>query len=229
MYTTRHSVSLSGRLSWTFSISLTLVLLAVALAGCVSVEPAQQTPPPSESTGTLPSAIGGPMSIQDPIFVGEEANSLAEAQSRVAFEIGVPRVLPDDFKLIWRGTSPLSAKEEGGGFSRLVYSDGVHHIIVAQRLSEFDALKAEFTDEWLDEFDQQKVTIQGHPGIGHERTEREVPVAVVEGKLVKVPIQETASVRWWPPGLMLQVWTPDDMSITLADLIPIAESVEPVR
>ena len=229
MYTTRHSVSLSKRLSWTFSISLILMLLAATLTGCVPVESTQQAQLPSASSDTPPSAIGGPMSIREPIFVGEEASSLAEAQSRVGFEIGVPRVLPDNFKLIWRGTSPLSAKEEGGGFSRLVYSDGEHHIIVGQRLSEFDALEVELTDEWLAEFDQQKVTIQGHPGIGHERTEREMPIAVFEGKLVKVPVQETASVRWWPPGLMLQVWTPDDMSITLADLIAIAESVELVQ
>ena len=220
---------LSGRFLLPFSVSLVLGVLVAALAGCVSVEEStQQTQSPPEFTDTPSTAAGGLMSLADPIFFGTEVGSPAEAQSRVGFEIGVPTIVPGNFKLIWMGTSPASVTDSLDQFVRLVYSDGEHHVIVGQQPIE-DLNLSIITDEWLAQWRQQRVTIHGHPGIGHERTEREMSIAVVEGKTVKVPVQEPAALRWWPPGLVRSIWTPDDMSLTLADLIVMAESMEPVK
>ena len=220
--------SLRRRILLSFSASLILVLFAATLTGCVPVESTQQAQPSSESTGTPSADIGGPFRPPPLIYLGEEASSLVEAQSRVSFGMDVPRVVPGGYNLIWIGSSSLAEKAPGRGFTRLVYSDGEHHILVGQGPIEEVNLEV-ITDEWLKELNQQRVTIHGFPGVGHERTEREVPMGVVEGKTIMVPIQEPAAVRWWPPGLVRAVWTPDDMSITLADLIVMAESMEPVQ
>ena len=42
---------------------------------------------------------------------------------------------------------------------------------------------------------------------------------------IPLTLEEEAALRWWPPSQEVAIWT-DDMSLTLADLIAIAESVE---
>jgi len=73
-----------------------------------------------------------------------------------------------------------------------------------------------FTDEEITELGQQKVTVGGFPGMGHgpgvSRT--------------KEARQEYSSVMWWPPGLRRAIWTDDDASLSLDDLLAVAESME---
>lgn len=225
--------SLSRQPLPSFSISLVLVLLAAALVGCTQLPVSTPTP---EAQTSLPAAADftatpQPLSIafgvpKGPIFLGEQAASLEEAQNRVSFNIAVPRNLPGDYSLIWMGTSPLSSKEEGGGFSRLVYSDGQHHIIVGQRLAKDHEKGILEEDEILTLAYLQKVTIRGYPGMAREGGVYMHPRL---GDLKPVPLEVPPYLQWWPPGQTIAIWSEDDMSLRLADLIAMAESVESVR
>lgn len=224
---------------------LILTLIALSLASCAqrpvassfptdepspvvtAPEPTDSLPPDEPSPivtvlkPTATTVAKPPVSLQkgaEPlIYVGNPAASMAVATSRVHFSVMVPKVIPPGYVLDAISTSyPEEAPFEG---VRILYKKGEHYMVVGQ--STFDTTKLQpLTDEWLAENRQQKITVGGHPGIGHE------------GGVIKWgngTLQEYSAVNWWPPGLSVSVWSVNDASITLADLLKVAESMEVVR
>jgi len=201
---------------------LLLLLLTLSLSGCVAQLSTDESPlPPPVDPEALPSKITWPRrrGPKMQIFFGNQAASVEEAQERVKFEIAVPRVLPEGYELIWVGTSLRSFGDPEGRsiFSRLVYSDGQGYIIIHQ-VPHREA-PTNLTDEYLSSHRQQRVSIHGHPGMGHDRGMTAVPIYVVPAQL-----------QWWPPDQMRIILLDDEnMYLTLADLIATAESMEPTE
>jgi hypothetical protein len=150
--------------------------------------------------------------VEVPIYIGDPVASIEEAQSRLHFSVKEPKVLPVGYKLDRITISyPEDAPNE---YLRIVYVSGEHHIIVGQ--APWGPEMRLFTDEEMAELRQQKITIGGFPGMGHGPGISKT----------KEALQEYSSVMWWPPGIRRTVWTEDDASLSMEDLLAVAESME---
>jgi hypothetical protein len=165
--------------------------------------------PAATATQALPQA--GAKFVQLDVYVGLRVSSLEEAIERVKFDVRMPTVLPAGYKL-----DAISIGEPVDQWVRIVFTNGDHHIIVGQRVVDTSNAH-QFTDEELVELRQEKVTIGTYPGMGHGAN-------VV--KTMRGYLQEYGSIVWYPVGLARSIWTVDDASVTLEDLIKMAESME---
>jgi hypothetical protein len=144
---------------------------------------------------------------------GKRAASIEEARSRVSFDVWAPQIVAAGYELRLIITPDVPSgfpdKVEAVLF---IYSDGQHRYYISQVIT--DSPPPDLTDEFLREYRQQKVTIQGYAGIAHE------------GGVVKSEYgtdQEDSVVTWWTSDVERRVWSYD---LPLSELLPIAQSMQ---
>ena len=207
-----------------------LMLSALALAviaGVATVHLLQSSAATARSVVPASAAIPTPISIKvSPLptsevpnmpwfddFFGEQVPSLDGALSRVEFKVLLPRVMAEGYPLIWIGVSSPDAPTDAQ-MVNLVYSDGKNRVRISQAVFDKDQVPV-LTDALLAEWNQERVTINGHDGMGHGP---QIGTTKIYGTT-----RSPSAIKWWSDGVVHYV---QSFELSLSDLKAIAESMQ---